>query len=293
MKEVFKVYCIETVDTYSLPTKVSRFTIPSLIQNVSFEKRLKIIDTHEIDEDGVEIIKTLKLPILTNARLLSTLMIFDDIGSNTDIQRYTSELSRTVTHLVSDSRHAKNTLFFVAQRPSYLFKTARILYHVIVIGQGISDNDIKQSIGIAVVHSIGLLDYLETYITALRAIVKGVPENYGLASSLNIVNNVQVDDDEVLRLECVTYIDIQALPLYVVTQPQANDSYIPRVNDYLIAYSIGGVDKGDTIDPTFHTPSVSYVSTLQPVRTKLSQFALFFINLRPQLRISLFGSIII
>ncbi|KAA6386845.1 MAG: hypothetical protein EZS28_017625 [Streblomastix strix] len=158
-----------------------------------------------------------------------------------------------------------------------------------------------KSIGIAVVHSIGLLDNLETYLTALRGILKGVPVNYGLASSLNIVNNVQVDDDEVLGLECVTYIDIQALPLYVVTQPQANDSYIPRVNVYLIAYSIGGIGKGDTsqllnfnvehsksiiiplqsyaqssyfyilnyddVDPTFHTPSVSQGSVLQPVNT--------------------------
>ncbi|KAA6401991.1 MAG: hypothetical protein EZS28_002484 [Streblomastix strix] len=112
MKEVFKVYCIETINTYSLPTKVSRFSIPPLIQNVSYEKGLKIVDTHEVDEDGVEIIKTLKLPILTNAKLLFTLMMFDDIGSNTDIQRYTSELSRTITHLISDSRHAKNTLFY-------------------------------------------------------------------------------------------------------------------------------------------------------------------------------------
>ncbi|KAA6346641.1 MAG: hypothetical protein EZS28_052079, partial [Streblomastix strix] len=92
-----------------------QYTIPPLVQHVSYEKRLKIIDTEEIDEDGVSIIKTLKLPIQQNARLLSSLMIFDDIGSNTDIQRYTSQLARTITHLVSDSRHSKNTLFFVAQ----------------------------------------------------------------------------------------------------------------------------------------------------------------------------------
>ncbi|KAA6358207.1 MAG: hypothetical protein EZS28_046266 [Streblomastix strix] len=144
MKEQFKTYCIETINEYSQPTKLMQYTIPPLVQHVSYEKRLKIIDTEEIDEDGISIIKTLKLPILQNARLLSSLMIFDDIGSNTDIQRYTSQLARTITHLVSDSRHSKNTLFFVAQRPSYLFKTARILCHVIVIGTGISDNDIKQ-----------------------------------------------------------------------------------------------------------------------------------------------------
>ncbi|KAA6364204.1 MAG: hypothetical protein EZS28_040269, partial [Streblomastix strix] len=103
-----------------------------------------------------------------------------------------------------------------------------------------------QSIGTALVHSIGLVDYLVTYITALRDIVNVAPVNYGLASSLNIENSVQVDDELVLGLECVTYIDIQARPLYVVTYPHANDSYIPRTNDYLIAYSTGGVGKGDT-----------------------------------------------
>ncbi|KAA6363731.1 MAG: hypothetical protein EZS28_040742, partial [Streblomastix strix] len=93
------------------------------------------------------------------------------------------------------------------------------------------------SIGMALVHSIGLVDYLVTYIMALRAIVNVDPVNYGLASSLNIENSVQVDDELVLGLECVTHIDIQALPLYVVTQPQANDSYMLRTNDCLIAYS--------------------------------------------------------
>ncbi|KAA6355112.1 MAG: hypothetical protein EZS28_049361, partial [Streblomastix strix] len=120
-----------------------------------------------------------------------------------------------------------------------------------------------QSIGTALVHSIGLVDYLVTYIMALRAIVNVAPVNYGLASSLNIENSVQVDVDVVLGLECVTYIDIYPLPLYVVTQPQANDSYIPRTNDYLIAYSIGGAAQSsyfcilnyDEVDPIFHTPS--------------------------------------
>ncbi|KAA6388788.1 MAG: hypothetical protein EZS28_015681 [Streblomastix strix] len=69
-----------------------QYTIPPLVQHVSYEKRLKIIDTEEIDDDGVSIIKTLKLPILQNARLLSSLMIFDDIGSNTDIQSLTTQL---------------------------------------------------------------------------------------------------------------------------------------------------------------------------------------------------------
>ncbi|KAA6392579.1 MAG: hypothetical protein EZS28_011896 [Streblomastix strix] len=160
----YKVKEIYTYYKLNQPTKVSRYSIPPLIQHVIYEKRLKIVDTHEIDEDGVEIIKILKLPILTNAKLLSTLTIFNDIGSNTDIQRYTSELSRTITHLVSDSRHAKNTLFFVAQRPSYLFKTARILCHVIVIGSG----SIQQSIAIGLSHTAGVVGYLVLYIKALR-----------------------------------------------------------------------------------------------------------------------------
>ncbi|KAA6375779.1 MAG: hypothetical protein EZS28_028694, partial [Streblomastix strix] len=92
-----------------------------------------------------------------------------------------------------------------------------------------------------------------------RAIVNVAPVNYGLASSLNIENSVQVDDELVLGLECVTYIDIYALPLYVVTYPHANDSYTPRTNDCLIAYSTGGV-----VDPIFHTPSLSVGSALQP-----------------------------
>ncbi|KAA6369050.1 MAG: hypothetical protein EZS28_035423 [Streblomastix strix] len=144
MKEQFKVYCNETINTYSQPQQVYEFSFPPLIKNMTYERRLKIADTHEIDDVGVEIVMTLKLLIPSNAKLLSTLMIFDDIGSNTDIQRKTSELSYTITNLVNDNRHAKKTLFFVAQRPNCLFKTAQILCHVIVIGQGISDNDIKQ-----------------------------------------------------------------------------------------------------------------------------------------------------
>ncbi|KAA6368909.1 MAG: hypothetical protein EZS28_035564 [Streblomastix strix] len=323
------------------PTKISRYSIPPLIQHVVYEKRLKIVDTHEIDEDGVEIIKTLKLPVLSNAKLLSTLMIFDDIGSNTDIQRYTSELSRTITHLVSDSRHAKNTLFFVAQRPSYLFKTARILCHVIVIGSGISDNDLKQvyeenhintlteqelmiiyntlnkayeshtytkksfgklnqhyvliltcpfgsmkqSMGIRLSHTTGVVDYLVIQITALRGILRDEPLNFGFAESYIKENSVYPVFQLVLGLECVIPIDIYILSFYNVAYPHVKKSNTPIPSTCYVAYSI--------VDPTFHTPSVSVGSALQPVRTKLSQFALFFINLRPQLRISSFGSIII
>ncbi|KAA6355620.1 MAG: hypothetical protein EZS28_048853, partial [Streblomastix strix] len=69
-------------------------------------------------------------------------MLFDDIGSNADIQRFSSQLSKTITHLVSDSRHSKNTIFFIAQRPTYLFKTAKILTHVICLGVNLGANAI-------------------------------------------------------------------------------------------------------------------------------------------------------
>ncbi|KAA6401249.1 MAG: hypothetical protein EZS28_003231 [Streblomastix strix] len=49
---------------------------------MTYEMRLKIVETHGIDADGGEIFKALKLSILTNAKLLSTLMIFDDIVLN-------------------------------------------------------------------------------------------------------------------------------------------------------------------------------------------------------------------
>ncbi|KAA6390324.1 MAG: hypothetical protein EZS28_014148 [Streblomastix strix] len=288
----YKVKEIYTYYKLNQPTKISRYSIPPLIQHVAYEKRLKIVgyagfpkevDTHEIDKDGVEIIKTLKLPVLSNAKLLSTLMIFDDIGSNTDIQRYTSELSRTITHLVSDSRHAKNTLFFVAQRPSYLFKTARILCHVIVIGYG----SMKQSIGIGFSHTTGVVDYLVIQITALRGILRVEPLNFGFAESYIKENSVYPVFQLVLGLECVIPIEIYTLSFNKVAYPQVKKSNVPIPSVCQVAYSIGNVD------PTFHTPSVSVGSALQPVRTKLSQFALFFINLRPQLRMSSFGSIII
>ncbi|KAA6391091.1 MAG: hypothetical protein EZS28_013381, partial [Streblomastix strix] len=72
--------------------------------------------------------------------------------------------------------------------------------------------------------------------------------------------------------------------------PQKSNTPIPSV--YYVAYSIGTGGRGATIDPTFHTPSVSVGSTLLPVRTKLSQFALFFIIRMHQFRMSSFGSII-
>ncbi|KAA6375128.1 MAG: hypothetical protein EZS28_029343, partial [Streblomastix strix] len=185
----YKVKEIYTYYKLNQPTKVSRFSIPPLIQHVAYEKRLKIVDTHEIDGDGVEIIKTLKLPVLLNAKLLSTLMIFDDI--------------------------------------------------------------------------------------ALRGILRGVPRNLGFAESYITENRVY---------------PVFQLVLGLVAYPQVKKSNVPIPSVYYVAYSIGGVDE---VVPTFHTPSLSQGSALQPVRTKLSQFALFFINLRSQLRMSSFGSIII
>ncbi|KAA6369648.1 MAG: hypothetical protein EZS28_034825 [Streblomastix strix] len=99
--ELFKQKVIETINTYSQPTKILRFDIPALIQNVSYQKKFKIVDQDQVD------VKVLKIPILEKAQLLHTLMLFDDIGSNADIQRFSSQLSKTITHLVSDS-HSKD-----------------------------------------------------------------------------------------------------------------------------------------------------------------------------------------
>ncbi|KAA6384459.1 MAG: hypothetical protein EZS28_020014 [Streblomastix strix] len=97
MKEQFMVYCIETINTHSQPTKMSRFSIPPLIQNIIYEKRLKIVDTHEMDDDGVEKVKPLQLPILLNAKQLYTLMIFDDIENKVYLDKHT--LSTSITHI--------------------------------------------------------------------------------------------------------------------------------------------------------------------------------------------------
>ncbi|KAA6393159.1 MAG: hypothetical protein EZS28_011314 [Streblomastix strix] len=119
----------------------------------------------------------------------------------------------------------------------------------------------KQSIGIGLSHTTGVVDYLVIYITALRGILRDEPLNLGFAESYIKEN--------------------------MIAQPQVKKSNTPMPSVCQVAYSI------DEVEPIFHTPSVSVGSSLQPVRTKLSQFALFFINLIPQLRISLFGSIII
>ncbi|KAA6401709.1 MAG: hypothetical protein EZS28_002766 [Streblomastix strix] len=88
-------------------------------------------------------------------------MIFDDIGSNADIQRFSSSLAKTIIHLVSDSRHRKNTIFFIAQRPSYLFKTARILSHVICLGVNSGESDLKQERFRNLIESQHWKDYLK------------------------------------------------------------------------------------------------------------------------------------
>ncbi|KAA6317681.1 MAG: hypothetical protein EZS28_055059, partial [Streblomastix strix] len=123
------------------PTTIMRFTLPAMIHNVQFERKIEISQ-----DDGDAELKVTKIPILFHSLPLNSLLIFDDIGSNADIQRFSSGLAKTITHLVSDSRHSKNTVFFVAQRPSYLFKTARILSHVMCLGVNLSESDLKTSL---------------------------------------------------------------------------------------------------------------------------------------------------
>ncbi|KAA6384584.1 MAG: hypothetical protein EZS28_019891 [Streblomastix strix] len=140
--DLFQKECIDIIIKYIVPTKIMRFTIPAMIHNVQFEKKLKIVPQ---DTSADAELKVIKIPILFHSLLLNSLLIFDDIGSNADIQRFSSGLAKTITYLVSDSRHSKNTVFFVAQRPSYLFKTARILSHVMCLGINLSESDLKQA----------------------------------------------------------------------------------------------------------------------------------------------------
>ncbi|KAA6381584.1 MAG: hypothetical protein EZS28_022890 [Streblomastix strix] len=138
--QIFRQECINIITKYSVPTMIMRFTIPVMIHNVQFERKIEISQ-----DDGDAKLKVTKIPILFHSLLLNSLLIIDDIGSNADIQRFSSGLAKTITHLVSDSRHSKNTVFFVAQRPSYLFKTARILSHVMCLGVNLSESDLKQA----------------------------------------------------------------------------------------------------------------------------------------------------
>ncbi|KAA6380630.1 MAG: hypothetical protein EZS28_023841 [Streblomastix strix] len=138
--QIFRQECISIITKDNVPTMIMRFTIPAMIHNVQFEKKIEISQ-----DDGDAELKVTKIPILFHSLLLNSLLIFDNIGSNADIQRFSSGLAKTITHLVSDSRHSKNTVFFVAQRPSYLFKTARILSHVMCLGVNLSESDLKQA----------------------------------------------------------------------------------------------------------------------------------------------------
>ncbi|KAA6361376.1 MAG: hypothetical protein EZS28_043097, partial [Streblomastix strix] len=138
--QIFRQECISIITKYSVSTMIMRFTIHAMIHNVQFERKIEISQ-----DDGDAELKVTKIPILYHCLLLNSLLIFDDIGSNADIQRFSSGLAMTITHLVSDSRHSKNTVFFVAQRPSYLFKTARILSHVMRLGVTLSESDLKQA----------------------------------------------------------------------------------------------------------------------------------------------------
>ncbi|KAA6368534.1 MAG: hypothetical protein EZS28_035940 [Streblomastix strix] len=56
--ELFKQKVIEIINTYSQPTKILRFDIPALIQNVAYQKKFKIVDNDQVD------VKVLKIPIL-------------------------------------------------------------------------------------------------------------------------------------------------------------------------------------------------------------------------------------
>ncbi|KAA6334633.1 MAG: hypothetical protein EZS28_053044, partial [Streblomastix strix] len=76
----------------------------------------------------------------------------------------------------------------------------------------------KQSMGIGLSHTTGVVAYLVTYIMALR-----------------------------------------------VAYPHVKKSNTPIPSVYYVAYLIGTGGRGATIEPIFHTPSVSVGSTLQPV----------------------------
>ncbi|KAA6402647.1 MAG: hypothetical protein EZS28_001825 [Streblomastix strix] len=109
--QIFEQECFDKITKFNIPTMIMRFTVPAIIHNFAAE-------------------------FIVN---------FDDIGSNADIQRFSSGLAKIIAHLVSDNRHSKNTVFFIAQRPSYLFKIARILSHVICLGVSLSKSDLKQA----------------------------------------------------------------------------------------------------------------------------------------------------
>ncbi|KAA6382757.1 MAG: hypothetical protein EZS28_021718 [Streblomastix strix] len=170
--QIFEQECIDKITKYSVPTMIMRFTVPALIHNVYFERKLSISQ-----EDGDAELKITKIPILFHSQLLNSLLIFDDIGSNADIQRFSSGLAKTITHLVSDSRHSKNTVFFVAQRPSYLFKTARILSHVICLGVNLSESDLKQAYEENSIQNLDFDEFMLVYGTLNNCLITYVSSN--------------------------------------------------------------------------------------------------------------------
>ncbi|KAA6394895.1 MAG: hypothetical protein EZS28_009582 [Streblomastix strix] len=96
--QIFRQECISIITKYSVSTMIMRFTIPAIIHNVQFERKIEISQ-----DDGDAALKITKIPILFHSLLLNSLLIFDDIGSNADIQRFSSGLAKTITHLVSDT----------------------------------------------------------------------------------------------------------------------------------------------------------------------------------------------
>ncbi|KAA6390493.1 MAG: hypothetical protein EZS28_013978 [Streblomastix strix] len=101
--QIFRQECINIITKYSVPTIIMRFTIPAMIHNVQFERKTEISQG-----DGDAELKVTKIPILYHSLLLNSLLIFDDIRSNADIQRFSSGLAKTITHLVSDTFSAES-----------------------------------------------------------------------------------------------------------------------------------------------------------------------------------------
>ncbi|KAA6393506.1 MAG: hypothetical protein EZS28_010970 [Streblomastix strix] len=108
--QIFRQECINIITKYSVPTMIMRFTIPAMVHNVQFERKIEISQ-----DDGDAELKVTKIPILFHSLLLNSLLIFDDIGSNADIQRFSSGLAKTITHLVSDKNSANGDFAFSAE----------------------------------------------------------------------------------------------------------------------------------------------------------------------------------
>ncbi|KAA6402766.1 MAG: hypothetical protein EZS28_001711 [Streblomastix strix] len=94
----------------SVPAMIMRFIILAMIHNVQFERKIEISQ-----DDGDAELKVTKIPILFHSLLLNSLLVFDDIGSNADIQRFSSGLAKTTIHLVSDKNSANGDFAFSAE----------------------------------------------------------------------------------------------------------------------------------------------------------------------------------